>query len=698
MPVEGGWWNDGTPLPSTLAPTTTAAGSALTSTSCNNSDSTSKLQQVLNETKLQMNDIYNEIQAAASNARQFDQLPSLVLKFNLLKNQEQAYIETMNKQQELIKGESKEKEIPKEILNETSKDTKDMSGSVNENIMLMRPPVKGGVLVDMEISSSLVRTQIKSGQTQSIEDVMLGIEAYCPLPVVSFIRRYRHYETPPTPPPPPSPPAPTPPTKSMTIACPNCETKYELLREELFCGILTCHCFGVNSKKGGGTMFQTEAVAQYYREHEGKKFVEMMRHVLPPNEFAQLEIDATMQYVTGLQIPQHMTMGTAAGLKKDLGVTMTPFQVDEKTMVAKIHHFVPDSEEFISSSDDDFHPTGGSVLDWQNSTLPNSYPPTEIMMRWMSNYVVPCHRMCCLSEDCGTIKCDGCRRKLTTIPPLDRFECTECPWLGSDIRDDYQKLAEKLRTTRTDPRPTYCKECFHNPNIAHPHTKFLSITPDGHHAFITRDSACVVPVRELRLDDFPVIQATWPVGKECQSYCCENEDPPAALPGCKQGHGMPSTLFDSKKQQQERGVVDSEEYMCAPCQLASLKGSGDSTILAAAAAGSSLSLQFCDVCAQEAEVTSFVIEFEQAKQRLAEMVKEAEAGEGGEMSVAAMAAELNGMLGTKLGMMEDGEEEELELEEKKKGGGRATITLDAMKRELLRLHPQPWLHVEIEKM
>ena len=86
-----------------------------------------------------------------------------------------------------------------------------------------------------------------------------------------------------------------------------------------------------------------------------------------------------------------------------------------------------------------------AVLDWQNATLPNSYPPTENMMVRIKNYDVPCHRLCCLSEDCAAIKCDGCRCTLTTFPPLDRYECIECPpWLGREIHDNYDKLAEML--------------------------------------------------------------------------------------------------------------------------------------------------------------------------------------------------------------------------------------------------------------
>ena len=80
------------------------------------------------------------------------------------------------------------------------------------------------------------------------------------------------------------------------------------------------------------------------------------------------------------------------------------------------------------------------------------------------------------------------------------------------------------------------------------------------------------------------------------------------------------------------------------------------------------------------------------------VVKEAETGgKGGEkISVSSMAAELNGMLGTKLGVeVEKEAEEEEEMGETKT---ETAITLDALKRDLLRLHPQPWLQVEINKM
>ena len=89
---------------------------------------------------------------------------------------------------------------------------------------------------------------------------------------------------------------------------------------------------------------------------------------------------------------------------------------------------------------------------------------------------------------------------------------------------------------------------------------------------------------------------------------------------------------------------------------------------------SSSSSSFGEVCAQEEQVASFAAEFERAKQRLAEMVvEEAETGgKGGEkLSVSFMAAELNGMLGTKLGVeveKEAEEEEKLKQKQKNEGG------------------------------
>ena len=79
-------------------------------------------------------------------------------------------------------------------------DTPAEGSAVNRNIHLMSSGAArwGGEVISTEMSSSLLRSQLDFAQPGLValeggEDVMLKIEALCPLPVVSFIRRYRHY-------------------------------------------------------------------------------------------------------------------------------------------------------------------------------------------------------------------------------------------------------------------------------------------------------------------------------------------------------------------------------------------------------------------------------------------------------------------------------------------------------------------------
>jgi hypothetical protein len=167
---------------------------------------------------------------------------------------------------------------------------------------------------------------------------------------------------------------------TISIACPNCSTTYELEHDTLFCGVFTCHC----GEEGTGTMFLTEKVARHYREHEGKKTLEMMRNVLPPADFAQYEIDAARQYLPGMQIPQHMTVGTAATLLKDLGVKMTAFKVDAKTLTAKVHHFVPDDPNPAPPSAPSFV-TSGNIADFDRLVKEHGLPSICEALLFSSN-------------------------------------------------------------------------------------------------------------------------------------------------------------------------------------------------------------------------------------------------------------------------------------------------------------------------
>ena len=70
-------------------------------------------------------------------------------------------------------------------------DAPNAATGVNDNIILMKAPGReGSKVINVEMSSSLIRKQLsRSGEANLLQ----GIEAYCPLPVVSYIRRYRHY-------------------------------------------------------------------------------------------------------------------------------------------------------------------------------------------------------------------------------------------------------------------------------------------------------------------------------------------------------------------------------------------------------------------------------------------------------------------------------------------------------------------------
>jgi hypothetical protein len=129
----------------------------------------------------------------------------------------------------------------------------------------------------------------------------------------------------------------------VTFSCPNaeCETQYTLFADDLNCGIMTCNCGGGTA--GEGTMYMTDAVAKYYNDTERAELLLTMEAILPAAEYACYERDSLNR--AGMQIPQHMTVGMAAGLHAR-GIRMTAFSVEKAErqtgFVVKQHHFIPD--------------------------------------------------------------------------------------------------------------------------------------------------------------------------------------------------------------------------------------------------------------------------------------------------------------------------------------------------------------------
>lgn len=231
----------------------------------------------------------------------------------------------------------------------------------------------------------------------------------------------------------------------------------------------------------------------------------------------------------------------------------------------------------------------------------------------------------------------------------------------------------KSKRSTPDPRPTFCSSCFRNLECLHQHTRFLRVTPSGEHV-ITQRPCGLAEARPLVLSEFPVVRDAWGEGKLCQSFCCDNEDLPVAPPGCPRGHGLPLSSFH-RVEDKHLGDVDSGEHYCAPCFLAFVQAQARSECCGLQPSS------YCPVCAQDAHTRSFVSDFIKAKQWIE--------GDG-------LCDEVFSRISTALAT--DVSREEVAAATATAGAVgelRAGVVLQAA---LKRLHPQPWLHVEIDML
>ena len=92
--------------------------------------------------------------------------------------------------------------------------------------------------------------------------------------------------------------------------------------EDLNCGIMTCNCGDGKT----GSMAMNEVVAAYFNETERAQMLVTMKEILPFKEYEAYEKDSLNR--AGMQLPQHMTAGTAEALLAR-GVKMSAFKVIE---------------------------------------------------------------------------------------------------------------------------------------------------------------------------------------------------------------------------------------------------------------------------------------------------------------------------------------------------------------------------------
>ena len=255
------------------------------------------------------------------------------------------------------------------------------------------------------------------------------------------------------------------------------------------------------------------------------------------------------------------------------------------------------------------------------------------------------------------------------------------PWMGADIAD-YDTLASKLRDSM-DPRPTLCADCFGSDRFQHPHARFLRIDTNGTHTVVQREVG-IAEETQLTMDDFPVVRPSWQ-GKRCK--CCDRSElefdeddvpagPPVAYPGCIKRHGLP-VRDDKGSLPEEEGAIDSEEYYCAECSLGFL-GAGHRDRYC----GNLQPWSFCRVCAQESQTESFAMEFQAAAKSIDDC------GDHWEQVSVQVFDRINAALATSVSPVE--------AAAAIPGGTRAGIQL--LQTALKELHPQPWLHAEIDKL
>jgi len=219
--------------------------------------------------------------------------------------------------------------------------------------------------------------------------------------------------------------------------------------------------------------------------------------------------------------------------------------------------------------------------------------PTRNMMIWMQFYDSPCRKICCHSTDCGSIRCFGCKKYLSGIPPKSRFQCIECEILPPE--------------TINNPRPEICKDCFEDSSKLHNHIKWLNIDEKGIHSFSIRKVG-ISDVKLLIKSDFPILEKSKYDNKICA--ICTNDftqDCPAvSYPGCLYFHGTP--IKDKKL-----GLIDSNEYSHQECLMNwysmtnRLFYCGD--------------LLYCELCMFENDKNSWEILFNNVNNNLIEMEK-----------------------------------------------------------------------------
>ncbi|CAJ1358721.1 unnamed protein product [Effrenium voratum] len=126
--------------------------------------------------------------------------------------------------------------------------------------------------------------------------------------------------------------------------------------------------------------------------------------------------------------------------------------------------------------------------DWRKQ-LPER-PVTPNMMRWQRFYEAPCGFACCFSPDCACLRCSGCGKSLTSLPPKARFQCMDCEILPPE--------------TPFDPRPELCVACFGSDQALHWHSRFLLVDERGAHRAVERKLGLAEPklVTTLRSDGF----------------------------------------------------------------------------------------------------------------------------------------------------------------------------------------------------
>jgi len=204
--------------------------------------------------------------------------------------------------------------------------------------------------------------------------------------------------------------------------------------------------------------------------------------------------------------------------------------------------------------------------------------PTSNMMIWMKHYDKICNKFCCISIDCGSIKCSGCLTYLTGYPPSIRYQCIECEILPPE--------------TVHDSRPEVCEKCFINPNLLHQHSKWLKIDEKGNHSIEIRTFG-VAELKEVTKADFPIVEN---VNTDC-AICSEkfsSNNPAVCKPGCINKHGEP--IKDKLL-----GLIDSKSYTHFDCQINWLKYSKRNTYCG--------KIQFCNLCLFEEEMREWRSQF-----------------------------------------------------------------------------------------